>query len=101
VEREFKSILPKPYSNCEIDSLSPKFRPGWDLYNLVGQSKYIYSQQLCFSQCLQKYFIEKYNGQMVKRNHLTILQQLKWSKEICLRLYGWLIEYLKKNFKCL
>ena len=61
VKREFKSILPKPYSNCEIDSNSPFFKRGWDLYNLVGQSEYVYSQQLCFSQCLQRYFIENYN----------------------------------------
>ena len=61
MSREFRSILPKPYSNCEIDSNSPLFQPGWDLYNLVSQSEYVYSQQLCFSQCLQKYFIEKYN----------------------------------------
>lgn len=61
VEREYKSMLPKPFSECEIDSNSATFIEGADLYNLIGQSKYAYSQQLCFTQCYQKYFINKYN----------------------------------------
>ena len=61
VSREFNSMLPKPYSNCEIDSSSPKFIKGMDLYNLILESNYEYTQQLCFSQCYQKYIIQKYN----------------------------------------
>ena len=61
VNREFKSMLSKPYSNCEIDSNSPAYLHGLYFYNLIGQSQYAYSQQLCFSQCLQKYFIQTYN----------------------------------------
>ena len=61
LEREFRTMLPKPYSNCEIDSSSPMFRQDLDLFNLIGFSKYDYSQQLCLTQCLQKKFIEKYN----------------------------------------
>ena len=59
IEREFKSMLPKPYSNCEVEPNSSKFNS--DLYNLIDQSDYDYTQQLCFSQCLQRKFIEKYN----------------------------------------
>ena len=61
VDREFKSMLPKPYSSCEIDSSSPKYIRGLDLYNLIIESNYEYTQQLCFSQCYQKYIIKKYN----------------------------------------
>ena len=62
MDREFKSILPKPYSNCEIDSSnSPQFKEGLDLYNLISQSGYEYTQQLCFYQCFQSYAINKYN----------------------------------------
>ena len=61
VERQFHSILPKPYSDCEIDLNSPKFIPNFDIYNLIGRSEYVYSQQLCFSQCAQNYLIQKYN----------------------------------------
>ena len=61
VEREFKSILPKPYSNCEIDSPQLKLMNKSYLYDLISQSDYAYSQNLCFSECLQNYFIEKYN----------------------------------------
>jgi len=61
VEREFKSMLPKPYSDCEIDLDSPKILPFSEFYNLIGQSKYAYSQQLCLTQCIQKQFITKFN----------------------------------------
>ena len=61
VEREFKSILPKPYSNCEIDTNTKKFIQGLDLYNLISESKYVYTQQFCFLQCYQQFIIRKYN----------------------------------------
>ena len=61
VDREFKSMLPKPYSNCEIDSSSPKYINGMDLYNLILQSKFKYTQQLCFRQCFQNFIFKKYN----------------------------------------
>jgi hypothetical protein len=62
VDREFKSILPKPYSNCEIvDSQLNKFRSDLEFYNLISTSEYAYTQQLCFVICIQKYYIQKYN----------------------------------------
>ena len=61
VDREFKTILPEPYSNCKIDSNAPKFIQGLDLYNLIVQSNYEYTQQLCFYQCYQEYLFKKYN----------------------------------------
>ena len=61
VDREFKSILPKPYSNCEVESNSPKLRLNLDVYNLIGQSNYAYTQQLCFMQCYQNFVIKRYN----------------------------------------
>ena len=60
INREFKSILSKPYSDCEIDS-SNSASCSSEFYNLLSHSDYTYSQQLCFSLCLQKYFINKYN----------------------------------------
>ena len=44
LEREFKSILPKPFSDCYIDSNTPKIIPGLDQYNLIVESKYKYTQ---------------------------------------------------------
>ena len=61
MNREFKSTLPQPYSNCEIDSNSPDFISNLELYNLISQSEYAYTQQLCFFQFTQKYVINKYN----------------------------------------
>ena len=61
IDREFKSMLPKPYSNCEIVPNTPKYLEGMDLYNLISESNYKYTQQLCFVQCYQKYLIQKYN----------------------------------------
>jgi hypothetical protein len=58
VDREFKTILAKPYSNCEIVS---NLGANSDLYTLISQSDFAYTQQLCFSQCLQRQFIRKYN----------------------------------------
>ena len=54
-------MLPKPYSSCEVDFDSSTYRPDSELYNLIGQSQYAYSQQLCFSQCLQKHVIKYFN----------------------------------------
>ena len=61
VDREFKSILPKPYSSCEVDSNSPTFIQDMDLYNLISKSDYSYTQELCFLQCYQNNLIKKYN----------------------------------------
>jgi hypothetical protein len=61
VDREFKSILPKPYSNCDIDSNSLNYRHDSYLYNLIDNSNYAFTQQLCFVQCYQDYIIKKYN----------------------------------------
>ena len=60
IDREFISILPKPYSNCEVDSNSPSFRSDSFLFNLIGRSDFAYTQQLCLVQCMQKHFIDKY-----------------------------------------
>ena len=51
-------MLPKPYSNCDIDSL---FKSESELFNLILKSKYQYTQQFCFLQCLQRYLINNYN----------------------------------------
>ena len=63
VDREFKSMLPKPYSQCEIDNSNRllKLIPNMDLFNLIVNSKYEYSQSLCFMQCLQQIVLQKYN----------------------------------------
>ena len=60
VEREFQSMLSKPHSNCEIDSDS-SFTSDSYLFNLIAHSNFDYSQQFCFTQCLQNKFIKKYN----------------------------------------
>ena len=60
IEREFKSMFPKPYSNFE-SHFDFKRQVLASLFNLIEKSEYVYSQQLCFSQCLQQYFVQKYN----------------------------------------
>jgi hypothetical protein len=54
VDRSFKFMLPKPYSNCEVDSGTPKERTNSDIFNLIAKSKYDYTQALCFGQCYQR-----------------------------------------------
>ena len=58
VDRMFKHTLPKPYSNCEINENSPKTSYS-DLYDLIANSSYEYTQELCFEQCLQKAIIKE------------------------------------------
>ena len=53
IERSFKYIMPTPYSNCEINNESPKVSDS-DLYNLIANSSYEYTQKLCIVQCFQK-----------------------------------------------
>jgi len=61
VEREFKSMLSKPYSDCEIETNSAVFKSNYEYYNLIAKSYYSYSQQLCLAQCLQKESIRKFD----------------------------------------
>ena len=58
ISREFKSMLPKPYSSCETTTLPSNSY----LYTLISRSEFVYTQQFCFAQCLQEYyFIKNYN----------------------------------------
>ena len=78
VEREFKSILPQPYSNCEIDSNTPRFIPNMDFYNLILKSNYEYTQKFCFLQCYQNYIIQKYNCSYLSYPSLFNASQCSW-----------------------
>ena len=60
VDRSFKFMLPRPYSDCEVESDSSK-TSGTDIFTLIAQSEYEYTQQLCFLQCYQKYLILECN----------------------------------------
>ena len=55
VERHFKSMMPKPYSSCETSSSDS------ELFQMISNSKYIYSQPLCLLQCFQEYSIQQCN----------------------------------------
>ena len=54
-------MLPRPYSNCEIDSNYLLTQSNLEFYNLIDQSGYEYTRQLCFIQCYQNFIIKKYN----------------------------------------
>jgi hypothetical protein len=58
ISRVFQSFLPKPYSSCD---LTPSFRLDSFFYNLIKDSEYVYTQQLCFVQCLQNELIRQFN----------------------------------------
>ena len=58
LNRQFKTSLPKPYSECE--DLSSGNYPS-TLYNLIIHSKYDYTQQFCLQQCLQELTIKTCN----------------------------------------
>jgi hypothetical protein len=53
VSRSFKSSLPKPYSNCLIDNqTNARFHS--ELFDIISNSAYRYTQPTCFLQCLQR-----------------------------------------------
>ena len=61
IERNLNAYMPKPYSNCDVEN---RYRGGGttnfnsDLFKLIYHSKYEYSQQLCFNQCIKfRHFI--------------------------------------------
>jgi hypothetical protein len=60
VNREFKTILPKPYSECLIvDSHDKSTNFNSDLYQLIKQSPYDYTQNFCLEQCVMKLYYER------------------------------------------
>jgi acid-sensing ion channel 2 len=60
ISRSFKSTLPKPYSNCLVDNqTNARFQS--ELFDLIQNSPYRYTQPMCFSQCQQKYLYLKCN----------------------------------------
>ena len=52
IRRSFKSILPQSFSECLIDN---ETNAGFnsELFDLIQNSEYRYSQQICFLQCFQ------------------------------------------------
>ena len=60
LNREFKSTLPRPYSNCDFElDKSTSFNS--ILFNLIQKSSIEYTQQFCLNQCLQKLLVQKCN----------------------------------------
>ena len=53
VSRSFKYSLPRPYSNCQIDNKT-KSELQSELFNIILNSAYRYTQPTCFQQCLQR-----------------------------------------------
>ena len=97
LSREFKSSLPKPYSNCEVDSnyVNPKL----DIYNLIKQSSIGYSQKVCFLQCLQKLFIEKCNCTVPAFVSVFNVVSCFTSEQIDCTLKAYSQIYVKNNFQ--
>ena len=58
INREYKTMLPKPYSDCSIDSDDKSTNSNSYLYQLIKNSIYDYTQQFCIEQCLMKLDIE-------------------------------------------
>jgi hypothetical protein len=60
IQKRFSSRLPKPYSDCEIDNKNPIHSSSL-YYNLILNSRYQYSQELCVIQCVQLQVIQLCN----------------------------------------
>jgi hypothetical protein len=60
VSRSFKSILPRPYSDCLIDN-ETNYNFHSHLFDLIQNSPFRYTQAFCFWQCAQKAIIQECN----------------------------------------
>ena len=96
VDRSFKSSLPSPYSDCEIANDSPTTE-GSEIYRLIAQTSYQYTQQLCFIECYQKWAISTCNcsDSFVSVFNSTVC--MTFEETLCLSdfFYG---TYLASNF---
>jgi hypothetical protein len=61
VERVIEKILPKPYSNCDIDNNNENSQSNSELYYLISQSAFQYTQQMCYEVCSIKHVINTCN----------------------------------------
>jgi hypothetical protein len=59
LKREFKSMLPQPYSDCVVDQGKYNYISTSDLFNKIKSSPYDYTQSFCLQQCMQQYLNEK------------------------------------------
>ena len=82
LKRVFKSSLPKPYSDCDIDDVTSSSTIYSDLYTLIVKSPVEYTQKYCLIQCLQKLAFDKCNctysffGSVIKGNVCTTNDEL-------------------------
>ena len=60
LSRSFKTNLPRPYSNCLIDN---ETNAGFnsELFDLIQNSNYKYTQSTCFWQCIQRTTLKQCN----------------------------------------
>jgi acid-sensing ion channel 2 len=101
ISRSFRSSLPKPYSNCLIDNQT---NAGFhsELFDLIQNSKYRYTQPMCFLQCQQKYVYLKCNctDPSVTSLFSNVSQCLTLEQQKCLANYGTLLitnDFIQEN----
>ena len=61
IYRSFVNMLPRPYSNCELELAEINKHLSVKLVNLIHNSSYKYTQQLCYEQCYQMNLISECN----------------------------------------
>ena len=61
LNRNFKFVLEKPYSNCDLANGEDHKETKYELVNLIAKSQYQYTQQACFYLCIQKKILETCN----------------------------------------
>ena len=60
VHRQFEFNLPRPYSKCDIDNESPSSDfENLEIYKMILNSPYQYSQEFCLKQCSQMMIAKK------------------------------------------
>ncbi len=93
LKREFKSSMPRPYSDSLIDQGLASEYDSY-LYNLIRNSPYDYTQKFCFQQCLQQLIIEKCKCRyyifpsLTKADVCSTTSQLSCFVQTYLNIYG-------------
>jgi len=97
LNREFKTMLPKPYSECLIDQGKDTVHDSY-LYNLIKSSPYDYTQKFCFEQCLQKLVIEECKCHYSKYESLFDADWCTTSNQTTCSIVAYLNIYGRNNY---
>jgi hypothetical protein len=98
VNREFKNILAKPYSECLLDSSDKSSNYDSNLYQLIRNSSYEYTQDFCIEQCFNRLQKDMCNCQLPSLKSVINLKTCFSDLEIFCAINVYWDVFLKNNY---